>query len=424
MTRTTPLAVALGFCGLLVFTSGARAQEISVEQLVAMALERSPELQAARTEIGVVSAQVTQAALRPNPMLAATQEQGGGGTLVTTVGMEWPLDLFRRPARLASAERAVQVTSLSVRDRERLVASAVREQAGRLLAAQRTLDVTNESLTAARRMRDLLERRVTEGGTTRLDANLAAVEAMRLEAEAAIAAGDVAAALVELKATVGLAPDAPLMLADSLEVVAGAPVVPRLTPTAALEARPDLREAIARIASADARAGQAREEARTDVTLTAGYTRMRFGFDQLGLDARGSAVPIQGIFHSVTVGARVTLPWRNRNQGALAAAEAERTGAEALFAARQRAARAEIDAALARERETRRAVELYAATIRTLARQNVEVMLEAYDLGRFPLSDVLAEQRRYLDVEAGYTTVLMRAYDARTAVARAFGEIP
>ncbi|MBI2185899.1 MAG: hypothetical protein HYU37_02110 [Acidobacteria bacterium] len=51
-------------------------------------------------------------------------------------------------------------------------------------------------------------------------------------------------------------------------------------------------------------------------------------------------------------------------------------------------------------------------------------MLEAYDLGRFPLSDVLAEQRRYLDVEAGYTTVLMRAYDARTAVARAFGEIP
>ncbi|MBI2185898.1 MAG: TolC family protein [Acidobacteria bacterium] len=277
MTRTTPLAVALGFCGLLVFTSGARAQEISVEQLVAMALERSPELQAARTEIGVVSAQVTQAALRPNPMLAATQEQGGGGTLVTTVGMEWPLDLFRRPARLASAERAVQVTSLSVRDRERLVASAVREQAGRLLAAQRTLDVTNESLTAARRMRDLLERRVTEGGTTRLDANLAAVEAMRLEAEAAIAAGDVAAALVELKATVGLAPDAPLMLADSLEVVAGAPVVPRLTPTAALEARPDLREAIARIASADARAGQAREEARTDVTLTAGYTRMRFG---------------------------------------------------------------------------------------------------------------------------------------------------
>ena len=402
----------------------AQAQEITVEQLVALALERSPELQTARAEIGVVAGQATQAALRPNPMLAATQEQGAGGMAVTTVGVEWPLDLFRRPARIAAAQRATEVTSLSIRERERLLASMVREQAGRLLAARRTLEVITESLTAARRMRDLLDRRVTEGGTPKLDANLASVEAMRLEAEAALATGEVAAALIELKATIGLAPEAALALGDSLEGLAAAPAVPRLTPTAALEARPDLREAIARIGTAEARAEQARQEARTDVTLSAGYTRMAFGFAQLGLDARGAPAPIHDIFHTVTVGARVSLPFRNRNQGTIAAAEAERTGAEALFTARQRAARADIDSAVARERETRRAVELYATNIRSLARENVDVMLEGYDLGRFPLSDVLAEQRRYLDVEAGYTSVLMRAYEARTAVARAFGEVP
>jgi cobalt-zinc-cadmium efflux system outer membrane protein len=402
----------------------AEAQEVTVEQLVATALERSPDLQAARAEIGVAAGQVMQAALRPNPMLAASQEQGAGGMMTTNVGVEWPLDLFRRDARVAAARSAAAVTALSIRDHERLLASMVREQAGRLLAAQRSLDVINESLTAARRMRDLLDRRVTEGGTPQLDANLAAVEVMRLEADAALAAGDAAAALIELKATVGLAPEAPLALGDSLEGLAGAPAVPRLTPTAALEARPDLREAIARIDFAEARAVQARQEARTDVTLAAGYTRMAFGFDQRGLDARGAPVPIHDIFHTVTIGARVSLPFRNRNEGTLAAVEAERKGAEALFTARQRAARADIDAAVARERETRRAVELYATNIRSLARQNVDVMLEGYDLGRFPLSDVLAEQRRYLDVEAGYTTVLIRAYDARTAVARAFGEIP
>ena len=43
----------------------------------------------------------------------------------------------------------------------------------------------------------------------------------------------------------------------------------------------------------------------------------------------------------------------------------------------------------ARDREARRAVELYASTVRDLARQNVDVVLEAYDLGRFPLSDLL-----------------------------------
>lgn len=423
MTRIKRRVIGVAAAGLLA-APGAQAQEVTVEQLVALALERSPDLQAARAETGVVAGQVTQAALRPNPMLAASQEQGGGGMMTTSVGVEWPLDLFRRPARVAAARSATEVTALAIRDRERLLASMVREQAGRLLAAQRSLEVINESLTAARRLRDLLDRRVTEGGTTQLDANLAAVEAMRLEADAALATGDAAAALIELKATVGLAPDAPLAIGDSLEGLAGAPAVPRLTPTAALEARPDLREAIARIDFAEARAAQARQEARTDVTLAAGYTRLSFGFDQRGLNARGAPVPIHDIFHTVTIGARVSLPVRNRNQGTLAAVEAERKGAEALFTARQRAARADIDAAVARERETRRAVELYATNIRSLARQNVGVMLEAYDLGRFPLSDVLAEQRRYLDVEAGYTAVLMRAYDARTAVARAFGEIP
>lgn len=417
-------SATLWLCGLLVLAPSARAQDVTIEQLVALALERSPELQAARAEIGVAAGEVLQAGLRPNPMLASSHEQGPGGMMTTTVGVEWPLDLFRREARVAAARSTANATSLSIRERGRIVASDVREQAGRLLAAQRTLEVINESLTAARRMRDLLDRRVTEGGAPKLDANLASVEAMRLEAEAALAAGEAEAALVELKAVVGLAADAPLTLRDSLEALAGAPAVPRLTPTAALEARPDLREAIARIGVAEARAEAARQAARPEVTLAAGYTRMAFGFDQLGLDPRGAPAPIHDIFHTVTIGARVTLPFRNRNQGALAAADAERTGAEALFAARQRAARAEIEAAVAREREARRAVELYATGIRSLARQNVEVMLEGYDLGRFPLADVLAEQRRYLDAEAGYTAVLMRAYDARAAVARAFGEMP
>lgn len=423
MTRMTRIAT-YALVAALAMPLCAYAQEVTIEQLVALALERSPELQAARTEVAVATGQVTQAALRPNPMMAATQEQMAGGMMTTTVGVEWPLDLFRRPARVAVARSAAEITSLSVRDRERLLASAVREQAGRLLAARRTLELTNEAVAAARRLRDLLDRRVTEGGSTKLDANLAAIEALRLEADAALVVGEVDAAMIELTALVGLAPDAPLMLSDTLEALAGAAITPRLTLAAAMEARPDLREAIARIGLAEARSEEAQREARPDVTLVAGYGRAQFGFSQFGLDQRGMQVPIHDIFHSVSVGAKVTLPFSNRNQGALAAAQAERSGAEALFTARQRAARAEIDAAAARDREARRAVELYATTIRDLARQNVDVMLEAYDLGRFPLGDVLAEQRRYLDVESGYTAVLSRAYEARTAVARAFGEIP
>jgi hypothetical protein len=107
----------------------------------------------------------------------------------------------------------------------------------------------------------------------------------------------------------------------------------------------------------------------------------------------------------------------------VASAEAERGGEQQMLSARQLAAQAEIDAAVVRERETQRAVDIYATTLRDLARQNVDVQLEAYDLGRTPLTELLAEQRRYLDVEAGYTAVLARAYDARVALRRARGEI-
>ena len=418
------VSVTLCLCGLLALPLSAQAQDVTVEELVTMAIERAPDLRAARIDNAVAAGRITEAGLRVNPTLVSSQEQGSGGTMNTSVGVEWPLDLLRRPARVDAARRAADITSLSVRDRERQLAADVREQAGRLLAARRAIEVTGEALTAARRMRDLLDRRVTEGGAPKLDANLAAVEALRMEADAALAAGEAEAALIELKGLAGLPPDTPLVIRDSLESLVRSAPVPRLTPAAAMEARPDIREAIAQITLADAQAEDARRSGGFDVTVVAGYTRFQTGFAQQGFDARGVRVPIEGVFHTATLGARVMLPAFDRHQGALAMAQAERERAEATFDARQRAARAEIDAASARDREARRAVELYASSVRDLARQNVDVVLEAYDLGRFPLSDLLVQQRRYLEVEAAYTDVLSRAYQARAALGRALGEIP
>jgi outer membrane protein TolC len=52
------------------------------------------------------------------------------------------------------------------------------------------------------------------------------------------------------------------------------------------------------------------------------------------------------------------------------------------------------------------------------------VVRETYSLGRTTVFDVLAEQRRFLEVEQGYTNALRAAYEARTALARALGERP
>src|SRR5215208_1699242 len=87
--------------------SKASAQDGTVEQLVATALERSPELRTARADIQVASGQVTQAGLRPNPTLAASRMLMTGEQHQTLIEVEWPLDLYRRSARVGAAQREV-----------------------------------------------------------------------------------------------------------------------------------------------------------------------------------------------------------------------------------------------------------------------------------------------------------------------------
>jgi outer membrane protein TolC len=68
-------------------------------------------------------------------------------------------------------------------------------------------------------------------------------------------------------------------------------------------------------------------------------------------------------------------------------------------------------------------VALYASGAQTLARQNLTVLGQSYELGRVTVFDVMAERRRYLEVERGYTDALRAAYEARTALNRALGEL-
>ena len=86
------------------------------------------------------------------------------------------------------------------------------------------------------------------------------------------------------------------------------------------------------------------------------------------------------------------------------------------------AARAEVAAAQAHDAQAQRAVNLYAGGVRRLARQNLNVVRQTFDLGRATVFDVLTEQRRYLEIEQAYTTALREAWEARAALKRALGE--
>jgi hypothetical protein len=100
---------------------------LSLEQATARAIEQEPSLRAVRSQVDAALGAKLQASLRPNPSVSfERREEPGGMDNLTAVGVEWPLDLFRRSRRLAVADGEVTVARLSAADRERLLAADVR----------------------------------------------------------------------------------------------------------------------------------------------------------------------------------------------------------------------------------------------------------------------------------------------------------
>jgi cobalt-zinc-cadmium efflux system outer membrane protein len=400
---------------------------LSLDQAIARALEQEPSLRAARSHIDVARGMRVQSSLRPNPSVSfERREEPQGKDNQTMLSLEWPLDLFRRDARVAVADGQVTAAVLAVADRQRRLIASVRARYGEVLAALRDLRLFDDLVTATGRQHDLLRARVDEGATAPLDRDLVAVELRRLESERLLQASRVEMALVELKRVLGMQPAATLMVRDSLEDVvlreSAAAAFPAIEVTSIIERRPDVRESAAQVEIAGAKIERAERDGRFDVNLFASYSRMNSGFPQLGLAPTEGLTPIRSVFHYVAAGAMVTLPLRNRNQGEIAAARAEQSEAALTHEAARLTAEAELAVARTRDDYAQQAVKIYGSGAHGLARQNLAVVEQSFALGRVTVFDVLTERRRYIDVERGYTEALRAAFEARTALNQATGE--
>jgi cobalt-zinc-cadmium efflux system outer membrane protein len=400
---------------------------LSLEQAIARAIDQEPSLRAARSQVDVAQGTRLQASLRPNPSVSfERREEPGGADNQTTVAVEWPLGLFRRSGRIAVADREVAAAQLAVADRVRVLTAEVRTRYGDVLAAIRDLALFDELVAAAERQHALLRSRVDEGASPPLDRDLLDVEVRRVQAERLLQAGRTEAAVFELKRVLGMRADRPLVLRDTFEdlVQRESSVAPQVREmSTAIEQRADVREAAAQVGVAEAKIVRAQAQGRFDVSLFANYMRTDAGFPQRAFAPDGSLVPIRGLFHYVSAGAIVAIPVLNRNQGEVAAARGERTGAAASYDAARLAAEAELASARARDEHAHQAVKLYRTGAQTLARHNLTVVGQSYELGRVTVFDVLTERRRFLDVERAYTDALREAYEARTALNRALGDL-
>jgi outer membrane protein, heavy metal efflux system len=395
---------------------------VTEAELVARALVSNPTLVAERQEIEIAKGDVVQAGLRKNPSLSlGGLKEVNGDDNRFSIGGSFPLELFgRRARRTEVAERKRDATQESVANRERLLAGAVRMHFGESLAAVRNLQFAEQLLQANSEFLKLMEDRVREGAAASLDAEEVRVEVNRISALRIDYQVRAEIALLTLNEVVGIQPEETIRLKGSLEMATSTFDRKQLLELA-LGHRPDLALQRANEAMAAADLRQQKAEAKPDASFSASYERPDSGFAQRAFDSAGNLHPIRQTFNYAVFGLEINLPAFNRNQGAIAAETAAIKSARSQIVAFDLGLRHEVTQNLVRFDGAQARVAVYRSGVRDQAARNLDVVRQTFNYGRIRLLDVIAEQRRYIDIETGYTDVLFDAYAARVALEQAVG---
>jgi outer membrane protein, heavy metal efflux system len=395
---------------------------LTESDLVKRALANSTALAAQRQAIEAAKGALAQANLCANPSLAVGGlKEVNGDDNRFNVGAEVPLELFgRRARRTEVAAQKLNSTRETVRDNERLLTGEVRMRFADTLAAVRNLKFVEQLLKVNREFLKLMEDRVREGAVPALDADEVRVEANRIESLRIDYQAKAEITMLVLKEAAGMPPDEPLRLkGDLVQPVLSVDKAQLLQ--LALDHRPDLAAERAAETMAAAAVRQREAEAKPDATFSAGYERPNSGFSFSAFNAAGNLQPIRQTFNYAVFGMKWTLPVFNRNQGSIAAAKAEVVFARNQVTAVDLALRHEVTQAVVRYEAAQARAGVYRSGVRDQAARNLDVVRQTYGYGRIPLLDVIAEQRRFIDIETGYTDVLLDAYASRVALERAVG---
>lgn len=396
-------------------------QGVSSNDLVRRALNANTELAAARLEVERARGRLRQAGLRPNPTIDFEQTTGrftgSAGERETSIGFALPLEVSgQRRARVNLAQAELEAAEAEVADRERRLVSEVRASYAEVLAAIRELEITDTLTDLDQQTARVVEVRVTEGDSAPIELNLLRSEVDRQKARRALVEGRLQASLLRLKSLVGVGPAEPLRLAENL----GAQILPEppsveAAVDIALRTRPDLR--LARLTEEVAQAGLrlARAQGRPDVTAFSRYTKGNAVFDDTPVGV------LRDKDRLLTFGVSISIPLFNRNQGAKAEAEASIAQARKRREFAEAIVRSEVAAAFARYEAAKRSLAIFEQGVLDRSAQNIRSVRGAYEIGAFRITDLLVEQRRFIDLQREFIEALAERYRALAELQAAMG---
>lgn len=396
--------------GLLGAQPAAAAGPLTLEQALALALERSPVLIPLEAELARARAQAQGASLlfQSNPEFSAAvgpRVRQEGSRLDLELGVSQQVEIFgQRGARREIAGAFVEASEARLQARRVELAAEVREAFARALAAEQAARLEEEAQALAAQALKAAEERLSAGAASRIEVNTARVEAGRAAREQTRALQRQAGALNELRLLLGMEALEEVQLEGTLQ--------PGKTPELSLQAlidqalsqRADLRAAQAEVTAAQAERSLAAREALPSPRVGATYSREE------------DAQIIQGTL-------AIDLPVFNRNQAARGVGAARVAEAERSLEALDRRARAEVRLALARYHAAERAVGIFGEDALKVLQENLELATEGYRAGKMGFLELLVIRRETLDARRDYIEALEELGSAHAQLQRVVGSI-
>jgi len=403
----TPLSLSTW----LLLLSPPSSRTLSVEESVAIALERSPRLISAREEAASARARLEGASLpaQENPQLQGAlgprwSERTEG--LEGSLGVSQRLELLgQRGARQEAAEARLAASEARLQALRVTLAAEVRGAFARLLAAEQELRLDDEGRILAEQALRAAEERLTAGAASRIEVNTARVEMGRAAHERVLSVRRRSVALGELRLLLGLEPTEAPRLSEDWKPDDSEPPPLEVLMERALANRAEVRAARAELDAARAEVKLASREALPAPRLGATYNR-----------EEGAHI-VQGTLS-------IELPLFNRNQAARGIGAARLAESQASLEATQRLVRSEVALALERYQNARAAVAVYSADVLEALQQNLALVNEAYRAGKVDFFQLLVIRRDSLDARRGSIDALEELLVAEAQLQRALGSLP
>ena len=364
---------------------------LSLPEARALAVQGNPAYLAEAARIGVAEGALREAGtFRFNPEAEAefpgslSGEGSGAYEVLVSQTLEWA---GQRGLRVDAARAALDGAGSTLAEASMLLVQAVTEAYYSGLAADRRLEVSEGTAGLNQRLLDAVEVQLREGEISVMEANFVEIEAARSLARVLTARREARSAALTLGRLLGVSegtvvkateasqdrlPDPSLMALDRLV-------------DAALTLRPDVRSRVHRLRESETLARLARREAIPDLGVGA-------------LVSGGDAEP------STRVGLQVSLslPTWNRNQGLVAARDADVRGAALDLEAIELTVRSQVADAYQAYVAASEEEALILERVLEPARGNQELLDAAYREGEMDLPSLVLLRNQLFDAEIGY----------------------